>query len=292
MAESESNHKKSKSVLSEFTIDQFVTAVVSLGKSVKKLRKSTWRVNNSTKGTASPWSNVINKLNLDDNEKVRHCLYNLLHRKHDELKDRINEALKKEGISISESGSNDTEESEDLSIEDHDNVHLQPEVSVPLPERPNTRTNENQQVNNNENDNHSSQPYEMSFVLTPQEWHNAYSFTNKQMKKEWTNIFVRKLKNECGVTCAIRVRNKHFRTGERKLSSSYFCFKALCTNKDCKRIYTVKLQEEVGFNASPMFRVQISGEINHDRDDQIMARQLTGEERRRVGKHVSMYIYI
>ena len=51
------------------------------------------------------------------------------------------------------------------------------------------------------------------------------------------------------------------------------------------------LKENVEIGSSAMFRVEISGEVNHDRKKEKMSRHLTGEERRRVGKDVLYCLY-
>ena len=111
------------------------------------------------------------------------------------------------------------------------------------------------------------------------------------MKDEWPKTFFEKLKNELNITCALRVLDKHIEKEERKQVNDFFWFKACYTNSNCKRNIKVMLKENVEIGSSPMFRVEISGEVNHDRKNEKMSRHLTGEERRHVGKDVLYCLY-
>lgn len=122
-----------------------------------------------------------------------------------------------------------------------------------------------------------------SFILTRTEWKTAFSSSIEKLKDEWREIFNNKLKNS-GITCTLRFGNKHIKKGRRKESYSYFWFDTHCTNPDCSRSYRVILQDKVEVNTSPIFCVEVRGRLNHDRKVHTMARQLKGEECRRVGK--------
>lgn len=289
MPKSKSNHKK-PSILSRIKIDDFIAAVNSFGNRIRNLRKESWRLNSKKKESSSLLGAVGEKLGVDDSEETRHALYNLLRRHRDDLRNEFRKMMNADDHDPYESNNDNSPESGEVSVEDDGNIQMQPQVSVPLPERPHTRTNENQQLNNDDDNNHSSNSFEKSFVLTAKEWHTAYSYTEKKLKNGWTSIFATKLKNECGTTCALRVRNKNLKKGQRKQASNYFWFELHCTNSECERKYLVMLPEEAQFEASPMFRVRITGKINHNRDIQTMSRHLTGEERQRVGKRVLQHI--
>ena len=295
MSTSDRNKKhESGNIWSRMTLDQFVTAVASLGDRVKKLRSESWRVKDHTGESNSVWNFLINQLGLDRNEKTRHALYNLLYRKRDKLRNRIKEELIEKGVDINEVYSDTSTESATISIEENGGLHLQPVISAPLPEPecPNTRSYRNKQISNDDinNDNNSLQEYEAAFILTPHEWHKIFSYTNNGLRDEWTNTVADKLKDECGVTCALVGFRYHFKGGSRKQTSNYLRINAHCKNSECERRVKVTLREYAEQGTSPMFRVAITGRVKHDCDKK-MWRHLTGEERRRVGKNVLCCLY-
>ena len=69
--------KAGKNIWSRITLDDLVEAIASLGDRTDHLKGETWRLNIKTKLPDSLWSEVIQKLNLDDSETTRHSLYKL-----------------------------------------------------------------------------------------------------------------------------------------------------------------------------------------------------------------------
>ena len=192
----------------------------------------------------------------------------------------MREELARKGRNTFDESDDNISELEEGSVEKNEKLNLVPDSSLPLPEHPNTRSNQREDISD-KNVEHSVVT-EMSFILTPSEWKAAFSSTQEKLNDGWTNIFSNKL-IACGITCSLRFGNRHIREGQRKSSCSYFWFCAACTNSSCTRSYRAILQNKVEINTSPIFRLRIFGEENHDGSVETMSRQLRGEERLRVG---------
>jgi len=273
--------KKSSPLLARIGTNRIAMAFASLGNRFRNLKDESWRLNRRSERPTSLWSDVSQELGLDGTEEVCHSLYNFFYRHKEELEGLIRNALNEQGVHVSASNDNNGHGC--------NNLQLNPETSIPLPQRPSpkTRTNKKKCAENNS----TAEVYEASFILTAEQWRQAYSYKDNKMKDEWPKTFLEKLKNELNITCALRVLDKHIKKGERKQANDFFWFKACCTNSNCKRNIKVMLKENVEIGSSPMFRVEISGEVNHDRQKEKMFRHLTGEERRRVGKDVLYCLY-
>ena len=279
--------KKVDNIWSKIDDGKLVTAIVSLGDRVDQLKKETWRLKKDKKQSRSLWGEIIQKLKLKHTEKTRHSLYNIWHldrHRHRHIRERVKKELEKEDINIHDDGdSNYNRDLEKESIEENNNGNLPPNPSIPLPEPPKTRAREPTSVNGN-NTKGATIP-ETSFILTAAEWKAVFSCTEQKLKDNWISIFRKKLES-CGITCSLRFGNKHVKRGERKHSCRYFWFDTSCGILNCTRTYRTILQNEVDINTSPIFRVRIEGEENHDRDIETMCCQLRGEERDRVGMKV------
>jgi len=275
------SNQKGKSILSQISVDEFVAAIVSLGDRSKQLIHETWRLNLETKSSSSLWGEIIDKLELDHSEKTRHALYHLLRSKIHKVGELVEQ--KKRTINREENGEDNSEinQREENSVPEKNNLILLPDPSLPLPQRPNTR--DNQANNVNEKKKKKLIVSEMSVVFTADEWKNAFSRTNQEMKDDWTKIFNAKLKSS-GIECVLKFKTPYIKEGERKRNCRFFgCF-AKCTISICERVYQMILQSEPSENSSTLFLVRIFGEQNHNVDIATGTRQLQGTERFLVGK--------
>ena len=273
--------KKGKNIWSRITLDQFVDTVAALGDRTDQLKGEPWRLKVKTRAPGSLWGEVINKLKLDDNEGTRHALYDVWHvDRHDvqklvERKKRIIDGGKSDG----DDGNIDVTET--ISVQVGNNPTLHPDPSLPLPQRPDTRANRKE----NANDNSTKSDFigEVSMVLSPTEWKNAFSRTDQKMKPDWTDIFVDKLTPSIA-ECSVNFKAPYIEKGERKGVCHFFCFYALCTIGKCKRKYQVSLRNQPDTNSTALFLVRIFGELNHDVNNGTSTRQLRGKKRLLVGK--------
>jgi hypothetical protein len=83
----------------------------------------------------------------------------------------------------------------------------------------------------------------MSVVFTADEWKNAFSRTNQEMKDDWTKIFNAKLTSS-GIECVLKFKTPYIKEGERMRNCRFCgCF-AKCTISICKRVYQMIIQSE------------------------------------------------
>ena len=270
-----------KNIWSLITEKKLITAVCSLGDRVKQLKNETWRLNTKTNLSTSLWSQVIEKLEIDHNEKFRHSLYNIWHSKRNGIDKLVDKELKTIGKNEDDGDDGNIEEAEEISFTEESIPNLAPDPSLPLPQKPNTRNIQAENVHINVTQ--KSTINDISLALTPSEWKAAFSRTRQKMNKGWTDIFCEKLKS-CGMTCALRFRRSHVKKGRRKHTCKYFWCRASCTNSECTRSYFIILKNQPDVYTSALFLVRVLGIENHNAKAETMARQLRGEERYRVGK--------
>jgi hypothetical protein len=272
---------KGKGIWSLITVQKLTAAIASLGDRINQLKGATWRLNTGTTLSTSPWSQVIEKLKIDNNEKNRHSLYNIWHLK----RGGIDKLVEKESKAIHRNENNvdngDINEAEEISFTEKSIPKLLPDPSLPLPQKPETRANKKENVADNGIQNSINS--EISFALSPIEWKEAFSQTHQKMNDGWTKIFYEKL-NSCGNTCAVNFRKSYMRKGKRKHSCKHFWCRATCSNSECTRLYLIMLQSQGNAYTSTVFLVRVSGIVNHNAENETMTRQLRGEERDRVGK--------
>ena len=287
MSNSKSNIK-SGNIWSLITVEQLAADIASLGDRINQLNNETWRLNAETKLPSSLWAQVIEKLNIEHTEKIRHSLYKIWHLKRQNIDKLVKKELRMKNRNISGGHDGDIDEIEEASVVQENNLELLPDPSMPLPEQPNTRFNQAKTLDdNNDKDSITS---ETSFILGPSEWKAAFSFTRKTLNEGWTDIFFDKL-TSCGITCSFSFYRAHVKEGKRKIVCEYFWCRGTCTGQYCSRSCLIKLKDKVNMNTSPIFRVKIFGKENHPKD-QMMARQLCGEERYRVGKKLWYLLYL
>jgi hypothetical protein len=273
--------KKGKGIWSVINIQQLTAAIASLGDRVNQLKRETWRLNAETKLPTSLWGQVLENLGINGTERRRQSLYKIWQLKRHNIDKRVESELKRKNKNTIDGNNDDISQIEELSVQEDNKSHLPPDPSLPLPKPPNTRGNEAKTVNGNIIE--RSIVSETSFILTPSEWKNAFSSSQKKLNDGWTKIFSEKLES-CGITCSVSFYRAHVKGGKRKRRCQYFWCRAKCTGMYCTRSYLIKLKEPADFNTSPIFRVHISGTERHDAKIAIMSRQLCGEERYRVGK--------
>lgn len=271
---------KRKGIWSNFNEVQLAAAIASLGSRVNQLKGETWRLNTKTRLPTSLWFHITKKLKIDHNEKIRHSLYKIWHSDARDVCKYVEEELKRKNTNFNDGNDGYINQTVAISVSENKSK-LYPDPSLPLPQRPNTRSNEANDVDNDEIK--DSTINQTSFILTPEEWKAAFSRSRQKLNNGWTKIFSDKL-TSCGVTCAVRFRPGHIKEGKRKRNCAYLWCRADCTGEICTRSYIILLKEEVDERTSPMFRVRIEGEENHDPTIATMSRQLRGEERRLVGK--------
>jgi hypothetical protein len=279
MVELNSNEKK-KDIWSLFTVEQLAVAIASLGDRTNQLKYETWRLNSKTELSTSLWAQVIEKLKLDHNEKIRHSLYNIWHRKRRNIKRLVKKKLKSISRNKSDGDDDDIDEAEKFSVAEKNTPNLPPDPSLPLHVRPKTRASPPENLDDNSTQ--SSTSSDISFTLTASEWKAAFSRTRQKMNDGWTNIFYQKLKS-CGITCAVSFKRSYVKKGKRKHVCERFWCRTKCTRSKCTRSYLIIFKNQTDVNTSALFLVRISGKENHNAKKETMARQLCGEERYRVG---------
>jgi hypothetical protein len=275
------SNTKGKGIWSLITVKQLAAAIASLDDRIKQLNKETWRLNNKTKLSTSLWAQVIEKLKIKHNEKIRHSLYNVWHLKRNNIDKLVEKESKRIGRNEDDGDDGDINEAEEISFTEKSIPNLPPDPSLPLPQRPNTRANKSENVDDNVIQNTIIN--EISLTLTPCEWKDAFSCTRQKMNDGWTKIFHEKLKSS-GMTCVLCFRKSHVRKGKRKHTCKFFWCRATCTNSECTRSYFIILKNQPDIYTSALFLVRVSGIENHNAENETMRRQLRGEERDRVGK--------
>ena len=104
---------KGKDIWSLITVKQLATAIASLGDRINQLKGATWRLNTETTLSTSPWSQVIEKLKIENNEKNRHSLYNIWYLKRgdiDILVEKESKAVHRNGNNVDNGDINEAEE--------------------------------------------------------------------------------------------------------------------------------------------------------------------------------------
>ena len=220
-------------------------------------------------------------MTIDNTPERRHCLYNIWHSKDHKIHKLVRQELYRKNRNIIGEDDGNTNGTDEVSVLKENNLHLLANPSLPLPKRPMTRAKKGH-IDNGD-DAELSTNSETSFILTPIEWKTVFSRSQQKLNDEWRNILSKKL-SSCGITCSVRFVKAHVKEGERKQQCKYFWCRAKCTGECCERSYLIRLKDQVDLNTSAIFHVKISGKENHNAKVETMRRQLTGEERYRVGK--------
>ncbi|CAF3959946.1 unnamed protein product [Rotaria sp. Silwood1] len=283
MTESNVNNTR-KDIWSLISLDDLVTAIISLGERMNLLNDDSWRLNKSGKSSSSCWSEVIRKLKLDDDEKTRHSLYNIWHLKRHRIRELVDEKKKKKMMEMKEEDSNDRNEAENCSIGKKIIATLPSEPSLPLTEPPSTRAYQKAVASGTIYQRHCIRTEFIS--LTRNEWKSAYSCTHKKTKSGWTSIFDEKLKF-IGHTCSLCFHSPNIPRGKRKRNCSDFWFSAACTGDICKRKYIVSHRRDIDNDLMALFRVDVYGEENHSTDNVMRPRKMDAKERDVIGKRAN-----
>jgi hypothetical protein len=272
-----------ENIWSDITLEKLVAAITSVISHENQLKGKTWRLNDKSKLSPDLWTQIIEKLNLEPNERIRQSLYSIWHKKRHDIDKIVEEKLKLKAESESDGTDGGTVKTEKLAIAEKNIPNLSSKISLPLPMRPNTRANQAKNLDDASMQN--SPVTETSFTLTAAEWKAAFSRTRQEMNEGWTTILYEKLKS-CGIVCAVKFKKSHTKQGERKQVCGYFWCRAVCTNSSCTRSYYIILKDEADFNTSVLFLLRISGKENHDPKKETMTRHLTGKQRYLVGMYM------
>ncbi|CAF1440169.1 unnamed protein product [Rotaria sordida] len=139
MAESNINDT-GRDIWSLMSLDDLVSAITSLGHRIDQLKDDSWRLNRKTKSSSSCWSEVINRLKLDDNEKIHHTLCKIWHEHRHRIHDLVQKKKKEiNSNEMKEGDSDDRNETENGSVAKKIIATLPSEPSLLLHEPPNTR---------------------------------------------------------------------------------------------------------------------------------------------------------
>ena len=269
-----------KNIWSLITIEQLVSAIASLGDNINQLEHETWRLRADTELPTSLWAEVIRKLKIDHNEKIRHSLYNIWYLERHDIRKLVKKEIKRKSNHKNDGNRCVMNEMDEESVLEKNNSKLVLHLSLPIPQRPITRANQEEIVNENTE---SLTINKMTIVLTASEWKAAFSCSCQKMNPGWTNILYNKLKLS-GIKCAVKFGRSHIIKGKRKRVCKKFWCRAACLGSECTRSFLITLENKPDVNTPAMFLVQISGIENHHPETGIMSRQLRGEERDRVGK--------
>ncbi|CAF4372742.1 unnamed protein product [Rotaria magnacalcarata] len=180
MADSNSN-STGKGIWSQITLDQLIAVITTLGDRVHQLKNETWRWNGQTASSASLWSELIDKLGLNHDEKTRHAWYNIWRSKRLDIRSQFEKKNLTDSVEGNERVEGEVDEKEDTSITEKTSPLL-PDPSLPLPSRPNTRGNDEKNVDKSSAKNEIVE--EKSFAFSAIEWKSVFSSTTQTMKDE------------------------------------------------------------------------------------------------------------
>ena len=276
-----SSKDKKEDIWSLINLSQLTKAIAALGDRIKELQSETWRLNEKTRTTDSVWNKLISSMNLDQTEGIRRSLYNIWIRNRHQIKDLV--AM--QTTTIADDANLDIDEADSassdiVSVSSRKQVPLQTMVSSPIPVRPKRQLHRDKCPDGNSKK--GSTATDHSIVFSAAEWKKAYSFTYRNMKAGWADIFAAKL-TASGFVCTLEFQSPVFKKGERKKNCRYFVCRAKCTITICARIFHIILQQEPIAETALLALVRTYGEANHDAADETGARQLTGENRLLVG---------
>ncbi|CAF3173478.1 unnamed protein product [Rotaria socialis] len=283
MAESNSN-STGMDIWSQISLDKLATAIASLGDRTDQLKDDSWRLNLKTKSSISCWSEVINKLSLNDNERIRLALYKTWREDRHQIHDLVGE--KKNEIKIDEikEVSDESNKTGKNSIDERVIAPSHSEPSLPLPEPYNTRTYQKAITSGNF---YQRRCIRTEFIsLTRIEWKDAFSRTHKKTRSGWTRIFDEKLRS-IGNTCSLRFHSANIPSGVRKHNCSDFWFSTACTGDKCQRKYIVSHRRDMDNNLVALFRVDTYDEENHSEDNIMGPRKMDAQERDCIGKRAN-----
>ncbi|CAF2027263.1 unnamed protein product [Rotaria magnacalcarata] len=274
-------NRNGKDVWSRITLEELVGAIASLEDRVHDLQDETWRLNGRNNSSGSLWGEVIDRLKLAHDEKIRHSLYNIWNNNRHNIQKLVARRKREMHMSVNTA---DQAQSENDGTSEKNKLSLHPDPSLPLPEHPNTRTyaakNKEETTVKNFNTNH------FSLAFSAVEWKETFSRTHQKMKDNWTITFYNKL-TLSQVTCPVKFMAPYIKKGKRKRACRFFCCYAICILSMCSRRYQISLQEPPDENSSALFLVKAYGEENHDVNKEIAARQLDGVQRLLVGKRAN-----
>ncbi|CAM4750759.1 unnamed protein product [Rotaria magnacalcarata] len=274
-------NRNGKDVWSRITLEELVGAIASLEDRVHDLQDETWRLNGRNNSSGSLWGEVIDRLKLAHDEKIRHSLYNIWNNNRHNIQKLVARRKREMHMSVNTA---DQAQSENDGTSEKNKLSLHPDPSLPLPEHPNTRTyaakNKEETTVKNSNTNH------FSLAFSAVEWKETFSRTHQKMKDNWTITFYNKL-TLSQVTCPVKFMAPYIKKGKRKRACRFFCCYAICILSMCSRRYQISLQEPPDENSSALFLVKAYGEENHDVNKEIAARQLDGVQRLLVGKRAN-----
>ncbi|CAF2103522.1 unnamed protein product, partial [Rotaria magnacalcarata] len=109
-------------------------AIASLGDRTDQLKDDSWRLNLKTKSSISCWSEVINKLSLNDNERIRLTLYKTWREDRHQIRDLVDEKKKEIKIDEIKEVSDESNKTGKNSIDERVIAPLHSKPSLPLPE--------------------------------------------------------------------------------------------------------------------------------------------------------------
>ena len=272
---------KDRNVWSLMTLEALVGAIATLGDRIDQLRSETWRLNERTRSSGSLWSAVIENLELENNENIRHSLYNIWRAERYDLVNLVKNKRKATDRTQINEVDDAIDEIVGNSVLSAIDSSMPLDPSLPLPERPNTRAYANENIADDKMTNANTNT--LSLVLTLHEWKSVFSRTHQKMKKDWADVFYKKL-TLSAIQCPVNFKSPYIKKGKRKQACQFFCCQAQCAISMCSRRYRISLQDQPGDNCSALFLVNISGEENHDRHVETSSRQLRGKHRLDIGE--------
>ncbi|CAF5181556.1 unnamed protein product, partial [Rotaria magnacalcarata] len=191
-------NRNGKDVWSRITLEELVGAIASLEDRVHDLQDETWRLNGRNNSSGSLWGEVIDRLKLAHDEKIRHSLYNIWNNNRHNIQKLVARRKREMHMSVNTA---DQAQSENDGTSEKNKLSLHPDPSLPLPEHPNTRTyaakNKEETTVKNSNTNH------FSLAFSAVEWKETFSRTHQKMKDNWTITFYNKL-TLSQVTCPVK----------------------------------------------------------------------------------------
>lgn len=274
--------EKGKGILSRISLDRFVSVVASLGHRTDQLQMETWRLNSKTKISSSLWREVIDELELNHDEKTRHALYHLLRSDAHKTVKLIQEKKR------TNNGGNN-EDDLDINIDkdcrpaDKGDSSLLSVPSLPPLQRPATRAAQHKDAKTNEIS--DSLTSEISLAFNTDEWRKVFSTTHQRMKKDWTDVFYKKMTSN-GIKCSLVFKTPYIKKGKRKRRCRFFFCVAHCSLSTCSRSYQIILRHLPDENSSVLFLVCVFGEYAHDANVETAGRQVRSEIRSVIGKQL------
>lgn len=117
------------------------------------------------------------------------------------------------------------------------------------------------------------------FTLSFEEWQKFYHHKTSQVDSNWSNQLSSYI-TRANITCCITFK-KHFtkKKESRKKNCNLFSCQGQCGFRSCTIRITIIVESEPKKGSPVVFTIYMFGEMDHSKQDQPVARPLTGSDR-------------